>query len=108
MSKVQWYVIAIGAVFVFVGLFALRFPVYLDAFDQWGWQVKCGNGFSAQLYQAATATNGTHFVADCQSALLTRRAWTIPLVVVGSVGFFGVLMTSALSSMRESLADSRT
>jgi hypothetical protein len=92
-----------GAVMVAIGLFALRFPVYIADFDQWGWQLKCGTGLSGDLRQAAAATNGTGFPARCESALLFRRLWSIPLVVVGSLAFVGVLLANALESSRESL-----
>ena len=36
-----------------VGLLALNFPVFLDAYDQWGFQIKCGTGYLTDLTQAA-------------------------------------------------------
>ena len=62
-----------------VGLLALRWPVYLADFDAWGVQVKCGNGFSADLAQAtfAGATD------RCQRALAVRRMWAIPMAALG-------------------------
>jgi hypothetical protein len=68
------------------GLFALNWPVFLDGFDQWGWQVNCGTGFSSSLDQAAIADSGrtTDFVDACHRALGVRRAWTITLALLGS------------------------
>ncbi len=66
------------------GLLALNFPVFIDAYDQFGFQIKCGSGFSTNLAQAAEATGGDH-VGQCQTALLLRRLWTIPLIVIGSI-----------------------
>lgn len=103
MSQRAWYAVAIGVVLAGIGLFALRFPVYLDDFDQWGWHINCGTGLSGDLRQALAATNGTDFVADCHTALVVRRLWTIPLIIVGTVTFFGVLLASALQSLREAL-----
>lgn len=103
MTARSWYVVLGGAVLVAIGLFALRFPVYLDDFDQWGWLIKCGNGFDADFLQASQATNGTGFVEGCETAVLMRRLWTVPVVVVGAVAFFGTLLTSALASVREAL-----
>lgn len=103
MSQRAWYTVTIGFVLAGIGLFALRFPVYLDDFDQWGFQINCGTGFSGDLHQALAATNGADFVARCDTALLVRRLWTIPLIVVGTVAFFGVLLASALQSLREAL-----
>lgn len=70
---------AVAVALVTVGLLALRWPVYLDAFDPWGIQVKCGSGFGAELVQATFAGA----VDRCQHALAVRRAWAIPVAVVG-------------------------
>ena len=103
MSRRGWNAVVGSVILLIIGLFALRFPVYIDDFDQWGWQVKCGTGFTGDFAQAAAATNGAHFIASCESALLLRRLWTIPLVAVGFIGFFGSLLASALSSMHEAM-----
>jgi len=103
LSHRGWYAVIGGAVLVIVGLFALRFPVFIDDFDQWGWQIKCGTGLGADLSQAAAATNGTGFVGKCDSALLLRRLWTVPMVVIGAIAFVGVLLASARESLREGL-----
>lgn len=44
-----------AVVFLAGGLFALRFPVFIEAYDQFGWQVKCGSGFTTDLTQASNA-----------------------------------------------------
>ena len=44
------------AVVLGIGLLALNFPVFLDTYDQWGFQIKCGTGYAADLTQAAAAT----------------------------------------------------
>jgi hypothetical protein len=55
------------------GLFALRFPVFLGDFDQWGFQINCGSGFQSALTQAVIADSaGTHFV-DRSFAIPARR-----------------------------------
>jgi signal transduction histidine kinase len=87
---------------VVLGLFALRFPVYISDFDQWGWQIKCGTGLVGDLRQASDATNGS-FVGSCQTALLLRRLWAVPLVVIGAAAFIGMLLATALASLHESL-----
>lgn len=33
----------------------------------------------------------TDYIGDCRSALWTRRAWTIPLTVVGAVALLGAV-----------------
>jgi hypothetical protein len=80
------FILLLGGAFVGIGLVALNFPVFLDAYDQWGWQIKCGTGYSTNLMQAEIANQAfpqTNFVDQCQSALVVRRAWTIPIAVVG-------------------------
>jgi hypothetical protein len=73
-----------GALLVVVGLLALWFPVYLGQYDQFGMQISCGRGFSANLSQAADAS-GDGLVAQCGTSLLERRIWAIPLAVLGWV-----------------------
>ena len=82
MSNRQLYLGIVGALLVVVGLLALWFPVYLDQYDQYGMQIACGRGFSANLSQAAEA-NGHGLVAQCGTALLLRRIWAIPAAVLG-------------------------
>jgi hypothetical protein len=91
----------IGVVCFFLiagGLLALNFPVFLDAFDQYGFQVKCGTGYATDLSQA-TANN---LVDQCETALLIRRMWTIPLVAVGTIVLIVVLAVAATVWGRES------
>jgi type III secretory pathway component EscS len=86
-----------------VGLLALNFPVFLDAYDQWGWQIKCGTGYLTDLTQAAASVCDVNYVEECESALLMRRMWTVPLVLVGATVGLVVLVASATSSARETL-----
>ncbi len=76
-----------ASVFLAGGLFALYFPVFIDAYDQFGWQVKCGNGFTTELTQAsgAAATAGNSYVDQCNSALMVRRLWAIPTAALGGM-----------------------
>lgn len=98
MSARAWYIGIGGAILMAIGLFALRFPVLIDGYDQWGWQVECGSGFVANLTQAENAAvDGTDFVASCQNALLTRRLWTIPLIAAGVVAMVAVLLTATVA-----------
>jgi len=94
--------IAAAAVLAF-GLLALNFPVFLDAYDQWGWQIKCGTGYLTDLTQAAASVGDVNYVEECESALLMRRMWTVPLVLVGATVGLVVLVASATSSARETL-----
>lgn len=80
-------VIFAAVVFLVGGLFALYLPVFIDAYDQYGWQVKCGNGFTADLTQASNAvsTASNNYVARCNDALMVRRLWAIPAAVLGGM-----------------------
>jgi hypothetical protein len=103
MTKRDLVLLIAAVALVGAGALALRFPVFIDAYDQWGWQVNCGNGFNANLTQATVADNGgvdpqagtptpahtpphdSAYVEQCQRALTVRRAWTVPLAGVGIV-----------------------
>lgn len=64
-----------AVVFLAGGLFALRFPVFIEAYDQFGWQVKCGSGFTTDLTQASNAEKKP--LAKRQAPVRrTRRATT--------------------------------
>ncbi|OBG91396.1 hypothetical protein A5697_00700 [Mycobacterium sp. E3251] len=90
-------VFSVAIVALAAGLFALRFPVFIDAYDQYGWQVKCGSGFTTDLTQASSADNGpdhvvrstgasrSNYVARCDDALTIRRAWAIPTAALGGL-----------------------
>ncbi|MFZ0902737.1 MAG: hypothetical protein WAN71_02410 [Mycobacterium sp.] len=82
MSNRQLFLGIAGALLMVIGLLALWFPVYLSQYDQYGMQIACGSGFSANLSQAADA-NGDGLVAQCGTALLLRRIWAIPVLVLG-------------------------
>jgi hypothetical protein len=97
-----FYIGVVALALIAVGLLALNFPVFLGAFDQYGFQIKCGTGYVSDLSQAA-ATAGQHdFVDQCESALLTRRMWTIPMVAIGSIVLLIVVAVSATMWGRES------
>jgi len=90
VSNRQLYLGVAAAALVVIGLLALWFPVYLSQYDQYGMQIVCGRGFSADLSQAAGAT-GSGLVAQCGTALLLRRLWAIPAVVLGWLILVGVV-----------------
>jgi hypothetical protein len=94
-------------VVVAIGLLALNFPVFLDAYDQWGFQIKCGTGYVTDLDQAAAVLGQHNFVDQCETALLVRRTWTVPLVAVGALVLLAVVAASAITSARESLVPRR-
>jgi len=78
-----WFILFLGLALVGLGLVALNFPVFIDAYDQWG-QIRCGTGYSTDLMQAEIARQAsphTNFVDLCQTSLVSRRAWSIPIAV---------------------------
>ncbi|MFI5506762.1 hypothetical protein ACIA48_04780 [Mycobacterium sp. NPDC051804] len=89
-------------VLIVAGLLALNFPVFLDAFDQYGFQIKCGTGFATDLSQAAAAAGQHTYVDQCETALLARRLWTIPPVATGAIGLVLVVAVTTLLWGRES------
>jgi hypothetical protein len=90
-----------------IGLIALNFPVFIQAFDQWGFQIKCGTGYDTDLSQAAAAAGQHNYVDQCETALLTRRLWTIPLVATSGLVVLVVTVASAIASARETLVPHR-
>jgi hypothetical protein len=85
---------------------ALFWPVRLDAWDQSGFRISCGDGAVADYAQATTADHeirkqphlptseqATDYVGDCQSATWWRRGWTVPLALLGVVGLLTALLS---------------
>jgi H+/Cl- antiporter ClcA len=94
-------------VLLVIGLIALNFPVFLDAYDQWGFQIKCETGYATDLTQAAATVGQHNFVDNCGTALLMRRMWTIPLVAISGLVLIVVVVASAITSADESLVPQR-
>lgn len=97
----------ICGVLLIVGLIALNFPVFLDDYDQFGFQIKCGTGYATELTQAAATAGQDNFVDQCETALLMRRMWTIPLVAISGLVLLAVVTASAVTSAHESLVPHR-
>jgi hypothetical protein len=91
---------AAGLALGLIGLAALWFPIELGQHDVYGFPVKCGNGFNANLAQAAQNAGGD-FVTKCDTALLTRRVWAIPSVAVGWLLFAAFLYAWAREAPAE-------
>ncbi len=105
MSTPRLLISMSGILLLVGGLLALRFPVFLSDFDQWGFQINCGNGFGSDWTQAATADSaGTHFVDQCHAAIAIRRAWAVPVVVAGAL----LLSTLLLRPTRRPSANTET
>lgn len=87
----------IGAILLVAGVIGLLVPVSVSDSD--GKSVGCGNAAVSDMSAAQSANNSgvggvpvlnqlvphTDFVALCDSAVSSRRSWTIPLAVVGAV-----------------------
>ncbi len=99
MTFRDWMVTTVGAVLLTFGLLALAFPVFLDDYDGFGVQIKCGTGYSGQLLQATVEDQNqasrtgpgsaptSERVDQCNNALTHRRAWAIPLAGIGALIF---------------------
>jgi hypothetical protein len=98
-----FYLGVLSVALIAVGLLALKFPVFIGSFDQWGWQIKCGTGFSSDLTQATAASGGDNYVGQCETALMVRRIWAIPMVAVGSILLAVLVFIAATIWGRESL-----
>ncbi len=97
-----FYIGVLAVALIGAGLLALNFPVFIDAYDQFGFQIKCGTGFGTNLTQAAAA-NGGNYVDQCETALMLRRIWAIPMVAIGSIVLAGVVLVAATVWGRESV-----
>lgn len=97
-----FYLGVLSIALIVVGLLALNFSVFIDAYDQFGFQIKCGTGFGTDLSQATAATGGD-YVGQCERALIVRRLWAIPMVAIGSILFAGVILVAATVWGRESV-----
>ncbi|MGA7054119.1 MAG: aminopeptidase [Mycobacterium sp.] len=97
-------IIAVGAVLLLAGVIGLLVPVSVS--DGNGGSVACGNGIASDLSAASNANNKdganipvlnqliphNDYVAQCESSLSSRRAWSIPLTLVGVIGIGGALL----------------
>jgi hypothetical protein len=110
---VRRFVLVLGAVALVVGIIGLLVPVSVS--DSNGGSLGCGNAVISDLSSARKANNNsvasipilnqiiphTDFVAECQSALSSRRSWTVPVTVVGAIAIVAALFVrGGLSSAR--------
>lgn len=87
-------ILLVGAIVLIAGIIALLVPVSASG-ENGG--VGCGNAIASDLSTARDKDSGnlanlpvvsqfvphTNYASACSSALSTRRAWSIPLAVVG-------------------------
>jgi len=109
-----WLITLIGIALLAGGLFGLCFPVFLSSYDSSGIQVKCGNGYFAELVQATAddqqSTSGTvqpatGYVHQCMNALAHRREWLIPVAGLGALILISELVTWSRVESRSSAAN---
>jgi hypothetical protein len=99
--NLQRLMLLVGAVALIIGVIGLLVPVSVPGPDSGN--IGCGNGVVQDLSAAREANNKnpanlpilnelvphSDYVAQCQSAVSGRRAWTIPVAVVGLVVIAG-------------------
>jgi hypothetical protein len=90
MSTQRFLLLLVGLALLIGGLIALRFPVFLADFDQWGFQIDCGSGFQSALTQASFADS--RYADQCHAAIAARRDWTIPVALVGALMIVGLMV----------------
>ncbi|OBI88852.1 aminopeptidase [Mycobacterium asiaticum] len=102
--SVRRLILAVGAVLLLAGVIGLLVPVKVANSN--GGSISCGNGIVSDYAGARAANNGsvanipilndivphTDYVAACESSLSSRRAWTIPLTVIGLLAVAGPLL----------------
>jgi hypothetical protein len=95
---VRRLILLVGAVILVAGVIGLLVPVSIS--DSNGHSIGCGNAVAADTSSAQAANDKnvvadipivnqivphTDYVSECQSAISSRRTWTIPLAVLGAV-----------------------
>ena len=105
--NLRWLILLVGAVVLIVGVIGLLVPVSVPDPDSGG--IGCGSGLVQDLSAAREANDNnpanlpilnqiiphTDYVTQCQSALSGRRAWTIPVAVIGVVVIAGSLFVGS-------------
>ncbi|HME47223.1 aminopeptidase [Mycobacterium sp.] len=97
-------IVLAGAIVLIAGAVGLLVPVSVSGPS--GETIGCGNAVASDLSAAQQADGQnlanlpvinqivphTSYVADCQSALSHRRAWSIPLAVLGVIVIIGAFV----------------
>ncbi|GFG75518.1 aminopeptidase [Mycobacterium botniense] len=97
-------IVIIGAAVLAAGLIGLFLPVSVSGGGSGS--IGCGNAVASNLSSAQSANNQnpanlpivsqlvphTDYVAECQSSLSSRRAWSIPLTIAGVIAAGGALL----------------
>jgi hypothetical protein len=105
-------ILLVGAVALIAGVIGLLVGVSVPGPEDGS--IGCGNGLAQDLSAARQADNNnpanlpilnqviphTEYVTQCQSALSSRRAWAIPVGVVGLVVIAGSFFVGARTGAR--------
>jgi hypothetical protein len=105
-------ILLVGAVALVVGVIGLLMPVSIPGPDNGS--IGCGNGIAqdSSAAQQADSSNPanlpilnqviphTDYTAQCQSAVSGRRAWTIPVAIVGLVVIAGSFFVGGRADAR--------
>ena len=105
-------ILLVGAVVLVVGVIGLLMPVSVPGPDNGS--IGCGNALAADSSAAQQADNQnpanlpiinqvvphTNYVAQCESAVSSRRAWTIPVAIVGLVVIAGSFFVGGRAGAR--------
>ena len=97
-------ILVVSAVVLIAGVIGLLMPVSVPGDN--GAAIGCGNAVAADQSGARAANDKsvanipvlnlivphTDYVARCESAVSGRRAWSIPLAVLGAIGVVGALV----------------
>jgi len=106
-------IIGVGAVLLLAGVIGLLAPVSIS--DSNGHSIGCGNAVATDLSAARSANETsvanvpilnqivphTDYVGQCQSSVGSRRAWTIPLAVLGIIAIGGTLLTGRRTAISD-------
>ena len=105
-------ILLVGAVALIVGVIGLLMPVSVPGPDNGS--IGCGNALVQDSSAAREADNNnpanlpvlnqiiphTDYTAQCQSAVSGRRAWTIPVTIVGLVVIAGSFFVGGRAGAR--------
>ncbi len=105
-------ILLVGAVVLVVGVIGLLVPVSVAGPDNGS--IGCGNAIAADTSAAQQADSQnpanlpiinqvvphTNYVAQCQSAVSGRRAWTIPVAIVGLLVIAGSFFVGGRAGAR--------
>ena len=105
-------ILLMGAVVLLIGVIGLLMPVSVPGPENGS--IGCGNGIAAEQSAAEQADNQNpanlpiinqilphpNYVSQCQSAVSSRRAWAIPVAVIGLVVIGGSFVVGGRAGAR--------